>query len=116
MNKELFIKSIEAIEKQALHDEAVAKKLGEVYAPAFDANLLYDNHHLSNALMEILQVQMDDIVVCKYGQSWIEYFCFELDFGRKNDKLKATNADGTDIPLNNAAELWDFLENQKKKK
>lgn len=114
MTKELFIKSIEAIEKQYRYDEMVAKKLGEVYTSAFDANLLYDNHHLSNALMEILQVQMEDTTLCEFGQSWIEYFCWELDFGRKNDKMKATNADVSNIPLSNAGELWDFLENEKK--
>lgn len=116
MQKDLFIKSIEAIEKQCRHDESGAKKLGEVYSSAFDANLLYDNHHLHNALMEILQVQMQDTELCRFGQSWIEYFCWELDFGRKNDKMKATNADGSNIPLGNAGELWDFLESEKKSK
>ena len=32
-----------------------------------------------------------------------------LDYGRKNDYLKAYNADGSEIPLATAADLYRFL-------
>ena len=108
MNKELFIKSIEAIQEQTKYDISVSENLGKAFPESFQANLLPKNHYLQNALLEVLQVSMNDTTNCEHGQSWIEYYCWELNFGQENWRLKVTD-NGKNIPMSNAGELWDFL-------
>ena len=45
----------------------------------------------------------DDIVV-----SWIEYYCFELDFGKENYRLKVYDKDKNEIPLATAEDLYNI--------
>ncbi len=54
MKRETFIESIEAIAQQIRFDIEVSKKLGEAFPNAHTANLLPDNHFVSNALMKVL--------------------------------------------------------------
>lgn len=44
--------------------------------------------------------------------NWIDYFCFELDFGKKWKKGLITKKNGTDIVLCSPEDLYDLLENQ----
>ena len=111
MNKELFIEAIEAIQKQLQLDSEVSKLLGKAFPYAFEANLLPRNHFLQNALIHVLQVEMNDLQLCEHGQSWIEYFLWELNFGEENYRLKVTQ-NGKEIKMSNAAELYDFLNNR----
>ena len=108
MDKKLFVESIEAIKKQVQLDIEVAKHLGKAFPDAFEANLLPKNHFLQNALIKVLQAEMNDLELCEYGQSWIEYFCFDLNFGEENYRLKVYS-EGKEIPMSNASELYDFL-------
>lgn len=107
MEKELFVKSIVAIQKQLQHDILVAEKLGEAFPNAFNANLLPDNHWLQNALIENLATAMKD------KDSWIEHFCWELNFGAENYRLKVYDKDKKEISLSTPEELWEFLKNNK---
>ena len=110
MDKQLFIEAIEALQKQLQLDSEVSKHLGKAFPCAFEANLLPRNHFLLNALIHVLQVEMNDLQLCEYGQSWIEYFLWELNFGEENYRLKVTQ-NGKEIKMSNAAELYDFLNN-----
>jgi hypothetical protein len=114
MKKELFIEAIEAIKKQFDLDSEVSTHLGKAFPDAFEANLLPRNHLLQNALIHVLQVEMNDLELCEYGLSWIEYFLWELNFGEKNHLLKVTQ-NGKEIKMSTAGELYDFLENNKVK-
>ena len=105
ISKELFIETIKSIQKQHEYDVKCAKLINEVYSDAFHANLQYKNHYLSNQLVKILQEFLNDDI----EESWIEYFIWDLDFGKNNDRLKAHRADGSEIPLSTAGELYDFL-------
>lgn len=110
MKKELFIKVIEALEKQMQYDIAVSKKLSEAFPNAFSASLLPDNHILNNVLIEVLQVSMNDPAEGSPPYcSWIEHFCFELDFGKENFRLPVYDKDKNIIPMSTAGELYDFL-------
>ena len=111
MTKELFTKSILAIQCQNQHDIVVAEKLGEVFPNAFKANLLPDNHWLQNSLIENLQIAMNDEFDTKYNQSWIEYFCWDLNFGDENYRLKVYDKNQKEIPMSTPDELWEFLQN-----
>ena len=108
MNKELFIEAIEAIQKQVQLDIEVANNLGKAFPDAFEANLLPKSHFLQNALLHVLQVQMNDLENVECGATWIEYFCWELNFGEENYRLKVYTQ-GKEVPMSNAAELYDFL-------
>lgn len=109
MNKELFIEAIEAIQKQVQFDIEVSEHLGKAFPDAFEANLLPRNDFLQNALIHVLQVAMNDLQLCDYGGSWIEYFLWELNFGQENYRLKVTQKDGKEIKMSTAGELYDFL-------
>ena len=111
MKRETFTEAIEAIAQQIKYDIDVSKKLGKAFPNAHTANLLPDNHFVSNALMKVLQEEMNDTELCEHGTSWIEWFCFETDFGNESWRLKAYNKDKTVIPMSNAGELYDYLNN-----
>lgn len=103
MQKETFITAIEALEKQLNYDKEVSKNLGKAFKNAFEANLLPDNHFLTNALIYILQKEMNDL----NSDSWIELFCYENNFGK--GKLKAYDKENNVIKLNNASDLFNLL-------
>lgn len=106
MNKDLFIETIEKIKQQHLHDVKCSELLNQVYSNGFQANLMYENHLLMNQVIKILQVQMND----ENGHhSWIEYFLWELDFGKKNKELQAFRQDNSVIDLSDAGKLYDYL-------
>ena len=111
MNKELFIEAIEAIQKQVQLDIEVSKHLGKAFPDAFEANLLPKNHFLQNVLLNILQTEMNDLENVECGLTWIEYFCWELNFGQENYRLKVYS-NGCEVPMSNASELYDFLNNR----
>lgn len=108
MKKELFIEAIEAIHKQIKLDIEISNHLGKAFPDCFESNLLPKNHFLQNALIHVLQVELNDIELCEFGQSWIEYFLWELNFGEENYRLKVKQ-NGREIPMSNPSELYDFL-------
>ena len=116
MKRETFIEAIDAIESQIRFDIEVSKKLGEAFPNAHTANLLPDNHFISNALMKVLQDEMNDNQVCKYGQSWIEWFCFETDFGNESYRIQAFDENKQPIKMDDAGDLYDFLNNRQRLK
>lgn len=107
MERELFIDAIKAIEQQIRYDIEVSNKLGEAFPNAHTANLLPDNHFVSNALMKVLQDEMND-----NQDSWIEWFCFETDFGKESYRLQAFDEFKKLIKIDNAGDLYDFLNNR----
>ena len=112
MKKETFVQAIEAIEKQLRFDIQVSKKLSEVFPNAYAANLLPDNHFVTNVLIKVLQEEMNDTEIDICGQSWIEWFCFETDFGNERERLQAFDKNKQRIKMDNAGDLYDFLDNR----
>ena len=106
MTRETFIECIEAIQKQYEHDVLFAKNLSICFPESFYPNLLPNNHFLQNALLSVLQIEMNDNIL---HHSWIEHFMYELDFGKKNKELQAKRSDGSEIDLSDAGKLYDFL-------
>ena len=111
MDKQLFIEAIEAIKQQCELDNEVSEHLGKAFPNAFEANLLPQNHFLQNVLLKILQTEMNDLENVECGASWIEYFCWELNFGAENYRLKVYSKGG-EVPMLTADELYDFLNNR----
>ncbi len=108
MTKEVFISAIEALQKQYAFDE----KISDCLRIAFDGAMPYDNHLLTNVILEILQ---DHFPPGKDGWCDIEYFMYELDFGKKWTKDSVTDG-GKSIRLETPSDLWDYLTENKKKK
>ncbi len=100
--KDLFIETINEIENQYNHDRKCSDAF-KVILPN-DYTSCYDNHYLQNQLMKILKIAMDD----NNKDSWIEYYMWELDFGKKWKKGYITS-DGKDVKLRNVSDLWDLL-------
>lgn len=44
---------------------------------------------------------------------WIDYFIFELDFGKLSDDFEIKDKDGNDIPLRTIKDLWNILSENK---
>jgi len=109
MNKKLFVRAIKSIEKQIKYDVSVAETLAKIFPNSYSINLIYDNSIVQNILIEILKDSVGD------NNNWIEYFCWELDFGKENYRLKVTDENNKEIPMSNASELWNFFEKNKKK-
>ena len=105
MQKDLFVETINKLKQQYDHDTECSELLGKIYCNAFTANLTYKNSFLSEQLIKILQEQLQD----NHDQSWIEYFMFELDFGKKKGNNSAWRKDGSVIDLSDAGKLYDFL-------
>lgn len=109
MKRETFIMAIEAIDKQYQHDIEIAEKLETVFTGCYSANMMYNNNLLLNALFGVLQEEMKDEILNEFGKSWIEWFCWETDFGRESFRLKAYREDGSVIKMENAGVLYDYL-------
>jgi len=103
MKLKLFVDSIKAIEKQQKHDYKFCDDLGKAFPDAFEANLLYNNSATVNALFKILEVENND------NDSWIQYFCYELDFGKKYKDGHVVSETNENIDLSNSTKLYEFL-------
>lgn len=109
ITRELFIESIGEIEKQFIHDNKCSDAFSVILP--FDFVSAYDNHWVTNQLVEILKLAMND----NNKDSWIEYFIWELEFSKKYKVGCASMEDGSNIDLSNAGKLWDFLTDEKYK-
>lgn len=102
-----FERLLAALEAQAEKDRRNGQLMRQVFPEA--SGMWYDNALLHEAIVEALKREMDDTETDAEGQSWTDYFIYELDYGRKNDDLKAYRSDGSEIPLSTPADLYRFL-------
>ena len=104
-SREIFIETMDTLKKQYQHDNECSRAFRVILPNDHISN--YDNHLLTNQLVKLMQIALNDA----HKHSWIEYYMWELDFGKKYNKGCATNKDGSNINLSNAGTLWDFLNN-----
>lgn len=104
ITKKIFIETIRKIQLQQEHDIQVSHYLGKAFPSAFEANLMPDNHWLVSQLIKILETELEDLE-CK----WIEYFMYELDFGRSFKLGMVTDENHEVVDLSDAGKLWEFL-------
>ena len=102
MTKELFIATINSIQKQIEIDRKNSSMLQEMF-PDDRIYFGYNNSELFNALNKILKESMKD----KYD--WIYYFMYELDFGEKYYDGCVLDKDKSIIDLSSAERLYEFL-------
>jgi len=102
MNKTSFIDMIEFVENLLRKDIERANQLSKIFPSAFETNLLLNGKAI-DGFISLLEKTFNDT------EKWIDYFCFELDFGRKNFELKAHDENGVEIPLSNSSDLYNIL-------
>lgn len=101
-SKDLFIETINEIEKQHRHDTKCSEAFRVILPNDYISN--YANHWLQNQLIKVLQLAMND----NHSHSWIEYYMWELDFGLKYSK-GFVQIQKKDFELKTASDLWDLL-------
>ncbi len=101
MDKQNFVKLVNAIEVQITFDRRHADKLSELFNSNVES---YNNHNLIDTVLEFLKLEFKD----NHKDSWIDYFCWEINFGKNCNKC-ATRKDGSEIDLSTSEALFDFL-------
>ena len=102
-SRELFVETINEIEKQYEHDRKCSDAFKVILPNDYVSN--YANHWLQNQLLKVIQIAMND----DHKYSLIEYFLWELDFGKKYKVGCMKNRDGSPIDFSDAGRLWDYL-------
>lgn len=98
IDRDLFITAIESLERQYKADETINRTFKSII-PELETQIS-DSKYIANAVIEILQKTS-----CDNFPSLIEYYCFDLDFG------KEVGPKDTMMPavINSAGELYDLL-------
>jgi len=103
MEKELFIETINILEKQYLKDVEYSETFEKIFPNAHPANLLPQSL-LDSHIIKMLEVLMKDT-----ENKWIEYYIFELDFGKNYKTGMITDIDKTDVALGSVEDLYELL-------
>jgi hypothetical protein len=103
MTKELFIECIEALEKQSESDIEMVNNLEKVFPNVFNCGDLLPDNKIEEMLIKVLKIELEDCC------DWIGYYCYELDFGKENWRLKVYTKEGDEIPLKTAEDLYNLL-------
>lgn len=106
ITRELFSRIISSIKAQSEKEDRISTSLEEM----FDGYLIPTiSEGLTNLLIDILKLEFDD------DNDWIGWWIYEKEYGTL-ERLKAYNADGSEIVLNTIDKLYDFLILNKKEK
>jgi hypothetical protein len=103
ISKELFIETINKIKEQIDHDDKCWEAFKIILPNDFVTG--YDNNIVIGQLIKILKVATKD----DHKDSWIEYFIYELHFGKKYAEGCATYKNGENIDLSTPEDLYEFL-------
>lgn len=105
-SKELFIETLREIEKQCEHDRKCSDAFSMILSNDYVSG--YDNNWLQQQLLKILKLAMNDDLY----DGWIEYFIWELDFGRTWEEGSVI-VNKKDFRLKTFEDLWDLLNLEK---
>ena len=103
LSKEEFVKAINEVENVCRYQEGLNNFFrknnvdGYIFQPDCTSTVISLLHTIAGT---------------KDKDEWIDYFCFELDFGKKWKEGVITEKDGTDIILKTAEDLYNLLEKQ----
>ena len=102
MTKELFIETILQMERQHTYDIQCNKSFAVILPNDHISG--YDNHLLQDQLIKLLSVVIEDSL------NWIEYFIYELDYGKKW-KRTSVSIEGKSFKLKTPSDLWHLITN-----
>jgi len=101
MNKENFVKIINAIKEQREIDRKATEALDSIFIDVIGG--FYDNETLFSVIENYLVEHFKD------ESGWIEYFIYDLDFGKDWKEDSCSEEDGTIIDISTIEKLYDFL-------
>lgn len=101
MKKKLFIESIEKLKEQSEHDRKCTNAFEIVFPDDWITG--YDNSFITNQIIKILQITFKD------KSKWVEYFIYDLNFGKDYKPGMVTEKDGENIELSTSENLYDLL-------
>jgi len=105
ITKELFKETIEALEKQYAHDSKCTDAFNIILPE--DRVVGYDNNIIMLQLITLLKLSFKD------DSDWIDYFIYDLDFGRDYKEGCVMSKDKKPIPLVTIDDLWNLLHSDK---
>ena len=101
MTKELFIETLEKIEKQLKYDskchDAFSIILPNDYVSGYDYSIILSQ------LIKILEIEFND------ESGWIEYFIWELDCGKNYKDYMITDKNNKNIDMSTIESLYEIL-------
>lgn len=108
ISKQKFVETINILKEQTEQDGKFGAFIDEMFETDCSR---YKNYKLIEATIDLLKEQLND----NSDYSWIDYYCYEMDFGNNPSNLKAYyKNDGPEIDLSSPEALYDFLiEDQK---
>lgn len=101
ITKQEFVKAMNDIHKQYQFEEKMSDSIKEIY----DVQYALPNESLIKGMIELLNSLTGE----SDKESMIDYFIYDLDFGKKSDKLKVYNGI-VEYQLSTPELLYDFLE------
>jgi len=103
LTKELFVETFNQIQKQLEHDQ----KCGEAFQVILPDDFVsgYNNNFLLSQLIKILKIGCFD----NTSDSMIEYFIWDLDFGKEYKDGCITDKNGYNIDISTVEKLYDYL-------
>lgn len=100
MTKEFFIESVEKLDAQFRHDQKCLDAFSVILNDSYISG--YDNSIVTEQFLKILKEAVND----KNG--WIEYYVYELEFGR-GYRDGCVTINGENVSLKTATDLWDII-------
>lgn len=104
MNEKQFIELLTGVKDQMLHDEDCSKRLEKVFPESFC--LYYDTSLVIDKVLAFVKEVMGD------KDEWVEYFIYELKWGRKYEEGCVTENDES-TSLKSLSDLYKLLEKNK---
>lgn len=101
ISKEDFIKAMQGIEEQLLIDEKNQQAFSVILENDYVSGM---TNKLYGVLIDLLMQLTNDT-----ENKWIEYFIYELDFGKDNWRLQVYGENKNEIPLTTIEDLWNIL-------
>ena len=106
---EQFNDAITFIEER---DRAMVK-VNDVFTEEFEDTIFYPYFRYEAAMIKLLIASVSD----NYDATEdIEYFIYELDYGKKWTRGMITDQDGNDIKMQTVIDLYNYITEQNKKR
>ena len=114
ITRENFIRIMKALQESAERADKLEDAINPIIADRTTVNgpicfaEMFCDWKMESDILEILSDELND-EKDQYGQTWIDYFVYELDWGKKWSPGYVTDAAGADIPMGTPGDLYDYL-------
>lgn len=106
ISKKQFVKYINYIKQSLEKEDNIEKAIKKISKDSYAFVLIDEISHMIEMLCSCMDIEYDPGDM--YGND-IEYFIYDLDFGKNWEPDSITEADGTSIDISTAEKLYDYL-------